>query len=63
MALLIIGGVMIYAGMQGDNPITVLKGVLTGGYTSPKKATVASPTIAPATPPGQFGQVITNAGK
>jgi hypothetical protein len=46
MILLVVGGVMIYAGVKGDNPLNVLKGVLTGGYTP--KGTVASTTTTDA---------------
>jgi hypothetical protein len=39
MILLVVGGVMVYAGIKGDNPLNVLKGVLTGGYTATSAAT------------------------
>lgn len=60
---ILVGGIMIYAGIKGDNPIDVLKSVLQNG-TTPTKPTAQknSPTIAPANPPGLFGQVIQNAG-
>jgi hypothetical protein len=62
---ILVGGIMIYAGIKGDNPVSVLKSVLQNGSTpsaTPVSNTTPSPTIAPANPPGLFGQVIQNAG-
>jgi uncharacterized membrane protein len=47
LILLIVGGVCVYAGIKKDNPISVLKGVLTGGYVA--KGATASTTVDPGT--------------
>jgi hypothetical protein len=55
LILLVVGGVMIYAGINKDNPLTVLKGILTNTY-KPKVTGVTSggATITTGTIPGAY---------
>lgn len=43
--MLIVGGVCIYAGIKKDNPLSVLKGVLTGGYGTNTGSAGNGPTV------------------
>lgn len=58
LTLIVVGGVMIYAGINGDNPLTVLKGVLTNSYVPAKP-----PAAKPTTPTGAINQFGSNLGQ
>lgn len=50
IAMIVVGGVMIYGGIHGDNPLTVFKGILSGTYTPTKGGIAGSaPVVDPST--------------
>lgn len=53
--LIVVGGVCIYAGIKKDNPLSVLKGVLTGGYTPPAAPVPVTGVDAGGVPVSQTG--------
>jgi hypothetical protein len=45
--LIAVGGVMIYSGIKGDNPLSVIKSVLANGSTPAPKAGALNDAISP----------------